>query len=230
MDDPKQLQDVVAGLAARVARVEAEAAIRRLHHAYGYFMDYCWYDEVIDLFADDGEAVFLSGVYRGRDSLARLYKAFLGEAYTSGQRGPVRGFLADHFLSQEVITLAEDGQSAQLRGRALLVLGSHNSRTERHPALPDQVYEAGLYENHYVCQGGVWKIKRLEYALQWQALYDKGWTHTETDLPPQVPVFPESPVGPDYLIENTRRVWPERSAVAFHYRHPVTGQVIGGGA
>ena len=228
MNDSGTLARQLAELANRVSRLEAEAAIRRLHHAYGYFMDSCWYDEVIALFAADGEAVFLSGVYRGHESLARLYKTFLGQAYTRGETGPVYGFLADHFLMQDVITVAPDGLSARMRGRALLVLGSHESRKDRHPQLPDQVYEAGLYENQYVCDGGVWKIQRLEYALQWQALYEKGWTHTKTDLPPAVPPYPESPIGPDYLIDNTRKVWPERSAVEFHYRHPVTGERIAG--
>lgn len=212
---------------ARLARVEAEAAIRRLHHAYGYFMDYCWYDEAIDLFAEDGEAVFLSGVYRGKPSLARLYKDFLGQAYTRGERGPVQGFLADHFLLQDVITIADDGLRAKGRFRALLMLGSHESRAGGGAPLPDQVYEAGLYENDYVREGGVWKIRRLEYALQWQALYDKGWAHTVTDLPPAMPLFPESPVGPDERIARVRAVWPERSPLEFHYPHPVTGRPIG---
>jgi len=226
MDELPQLLEQVAGLSRKFARLGAETTIRKLHHAYGYFMDYCWYDEVIDLFAEDGEAVFLSGVYKGHDSLARLYKTFLGQAYTSGHDGPIYGFLAEHFLMQDVITVSEDCKSAKLRGRALLVLGSHESRTERHPQLPDQVYEAGLYENDYVCEDGVWKIRRLEYALQWQALYEKGWAHTRTDLPPAVPPYPESPIGPDYLIDITRKVWPERSAFEFHYTHPVTGKPI----
>ena len=213
-------------LAARFAQVEAEAAIRRLHHAYGFFMDYCWYDDVIDLFAEDGEAIFLSGVYKGHASLERLYKSFLGQAYTGGEAGPIRGFLADHFLMQDVVTVSADLASARMRGRALLILGSHESRIDRPPQLPDQVYEAGLYENEYVRMDGVWKIQRLEYALQWQALYDKGWAHTETDLPPDIPPYPESPVGPDFLIESTRKVWPERSAFEFHYPHPVTGKPI----
>lgn len=226
MDETAQLRAQLNDLAARFSRLESEAEIRRLHHAYGFFMDYCWYDEVIDLFAEDGEAVFLSGVYKGRASLERLYKTFLGQAYTAGQPGPLRGFLADHFLMQDVITVAADGASARMRGRALMVLGSHESRADKPPQIPDQVYEAGLYENEYVCEAGVWKIKRLEYALQWQALYEKGWAHTETDLPPDVPPYPESPIGPDYLIEKTRKVWPERSAVQFHYAHPVTGRPI----
>jgi hypothetical protein len=226
MSEDAGLRQLVNDMATRLARLEAEAAVRRLHHAYGYYMDYCWYDEVIDLFASNGEAVFLSGIYRGRASLERLYKTFLGQAYTGGQIGPIHGFLADHFLMQDVITVAADGQSAKMRGRALLVLGSHESRENAPPQLPQQVYEAGLYENDYVLEDGVWKIARLEYALQWQALYDKGWAHTATDLPPQVPPFPESPVGPDYLIDTTRKVWPERSAMDMHFANPVTGKPV----
>lgn len=226
MDDETRLGEELAAIRGRLARLEAEAQIRRLHHAYGYFMDYCLYDEVIDLFSDDGEAVFLSGVYKGRASLERLYKTFLGQAYTGGQVGPIHGFLADHFLMQDVITVGPDLQTARMRGRALLVLGSHESRVNPPPQLPPQVYEAGLYENDYVCDGGIWKIGRLEYALQWQALYEKGWAHTQTDLPPAVPCYPESPIGPDFLIETTRKVWPERSPFAFHYTNPVTGKTI----
>lgn len=221
------LQRQISAMATRLERLEAESAIRRLHHAYGYFMDYCWYDEVIDLFASDGEAVFLSGVYKGRASLQRLYKTFLGQAYTGGEAGPVYGFLADHLLMQDVITLSEDGERAKMRGRALLVLGSHESRQNAPPQLPQQVYEAGMYENDYVLEDGVWKIQRLEYALQWQALYDKGWAHTKTDLPPQVPAFPESPIGPDFMIESARKVWPERSAMEMHFANPVTGRPVG---
>lgn len=226
MDEIASLRAEIGVVSERLNRLEAEAAIRRLHHAYGYFMDYCRYDEVIALFAADGEAVFLSGVYKGHNSLERLYKTFLGQAYTGGERGPINGFLADHFLMQDVITLSPDARSAKMRGRALLMLGSHESRQNRPPQLPDQVYEAGLYENDYVLEDGVWKIARLEYALQWQALYDKGWTHTATDLPPAVPAYPEGPIGPDFLIESTRKVWPERSEFEFHYLHPVTGKEI----
>lgn len=227
MDDTAQLRELVGSMNARLERLESESAIRRLHNAYGYYMDYCLYDQVIDLFSKEGEAVFLSGVYKGRESLERLYITFLGQAYTGGVPGPLYGFLADHFLMQDVITLSDDGKSAKMRGRALLVLGSHESRKDAPPQLPQQVYEAGLYENDYVLEDGVWKIARLEYALQWQALYEKGWAHTETDLPPQVPPFPESPIGPDFLIDTTRKVWPERSAMEFHYTNPVTGKPVG---
>jgi hypothetical protein len=226
MNEEQDLRQAVVDLSRRLGRIEDETAIRRLHHAYGYLMDYCRFDDVIDLFCENGEAVFLSGVYRGRKGLQRLYKDFLQAAYTRGQPGPIYGFLADHLLLQDVITVAEDRATAKGRFRALLVLGSHESRPDTPPELPQQVYEAGLYENEYVREAGTWKIRRLEYALQWQALYEKGWAHTTTNLPPALKPFPEDPLGPDYLLDTQRAVWPARSPVAFHYVHPVTGRPL----
>jgi SnoaL-like domain len=226
MNELEELKAEVRSLATRVGMLEDLAAIRRLHHAYGYFMDYCRFDEVIDLFSADGEAVFLSGVYRGRTGLERLYKKFLQGAYTGGRTGPLYGFLVDHFQMQDVITVAPDRGSAKARFRALLMLGSHESRPDPPPHLPAQVYEAGLYENDYVREGGIWKIRRLEYALQWQALYEKGWAHTRTDLPPALKPYPHDPLGPDELLPIQRGVWPDRTPYEFHYVHPVTGQPL----
>ena len=62
-----ELTRTVAQLSHRLSAVEDVEAIRRLHHVYGYYMDYCRVDQVISLFSKDGEAVFLSGVYRGQD-------------------------------------------------------------------------------------------------------------------------------------------------------------------
>ena len=220
----EDLRAAVAELTRRVEQMEDLAAIRRLHHAYGYLMDYCRYDDVIDLFAANGEAVFLSGVYRGRRSLERLYKDFLQAAYTQGKTGPIYGFIVDHFLMQDVITVAPDRLTAKGRFRALLALGSHETRPDKSPRLPDQLFEAGLYENTYVREDGLWKIQRLEYALQWQALYEKGWARTETNLPPALKPYPEDPLGPDEVLPIQRGVWPERTHYEFHYPHPVTGR------
>jgi hypothetical protein len=223
MDDKDAL---IAQLSARVARLEDVEAIRRLHYIYGYLMDYNRYAEVIDLFAEDGEAIFMSGVYKGRASLVRLYQTWLGEAYTHGKPGPIYGFIVDHHLMQEVITIADDRKTAKMRGRAYLCLGSHESRPDMPDYLPRQAYEASIYENTYVNDAGVWKIQRLEYALQWQALYEKGWTHTRTDLQPATQTYPDNPVGPDIILPEKRGVWPERTAFAFHYPNPVSGKPL----
>lgn len=224
MTELEKLKKKVRALTERVGALEDVNAIRKLHFAYGYYMDVTRYDEVVKLFAEDGEVIFLSGVYRGHESIARLYKGWFQTFFTEGRPGPVNGFLLDHFQMQDIITVAPDGETAKGRFRALLAGGNHESRAYRPEGLPDQFYEAGIYENDYVREDGVWKIKRLDYVLQWQAEYEKGWTHTTSHLQPATRTYPENPVGPDEILTERRPAWPDRQDVPEHYLHPVTGE------
>ena len=63
----------IAALTARIDKLEHELAIqqdihqiRRVQYTYGYFIDKSQYNEVVDLFADDGDVWFLGGIYRGK--------------------------------------------------------------------------------------------------------------------------------------------------------------------
>ncbi len=70
----------IAALTARIEKLEHELAIeqdvnqiRRVQYTYGYFIDKSQYNEVVDLFADDGEVWFLGGIYKGKAGVRRLY-------------------------------------------------------------------------------------------------------------------------------------------------------------
>jgi hypothetical protein len=224
MSEIETLRRQVEALTGRVGTLEDVNAIRKLHFAYGYYMDVTRYDEVVKLFTADGEVIFLSGIYRGHESIARLYKGWFQKFFTEGKPGPVHGFLLDHFQMQDIITVAPDRKTAKGRFRALLAGGNHESRAYKPAGLPDQFYEAGIYENNYVREDGVWKIRRLDYVLQWQAEYEKGWTHTTSHLQPATATYPENPIGPDEILPETRPAWPDRQDVPEHYAHPVTGE------
>ena len=51
---------------------------------------------------------------------------------------------------------------------------------------------------------GVWKIKRLNYNMLWQADYEPGWAKSGVHLPPLTKTFPEDPRGPDELLPKCR--------------------------
>lgn len=225
MGEPVGLKARVDALARRVDTLEDVNDIRKLHYAYGYYIDVCQYDEVVQLFARDGEVVFLSGLYRGHEGIARLYKSWFQQFFTQGRPGPEYGFLLDHFQMQDIITVAPDRRTAKGRFRCLLAGGNHQSRTYKPEGLPQQFYEAGLYENDYVREDGVWKIRRLDYIVQWQADYEKGWANTVAHLQPQAVAYPENPLGPDLLLDDVRQTWPHRQPVPMHYAHPVMGGV-----
>jgi hypothetical protein len=226
MSEIEDLKSTVAALAERVGTLEDLNAIRKLHYAYGYYIDYNRPDEVAELFSDDAEIVFLSGIYRGKEGARRLYGTWFQNLFTQGQPGPVYGFLLDHFQMQDIITVAPDRQTAKGRFRAILFGGNHESRDYKPEGLPDQFYEAGIYENDYVREDGVWKIRRLDYVVQWQAEYEKGWYNTVAHLQPAIQTYPENPLGPDVLIDAPRQTWPHRQELAMHYAHPVLGRAL----
>ncbi len=144
----------LSALEHRVGELEDINAIRRLHWAYGYYIDFNRAEDVVQLFAEDGAVVFLSGEYRGHDGVRRLYGTWFQNFFTRGVNGPVDGFLLDHFQMQDIITVAPDRQTAKGRFRGLLMGGCHESRDYKPEGLPLQFYEAGLYENDYVREGG----------------------------------------------------------------------------
>jgi hypothetical protein len=221
-------------LIARIEKLEHELgvvqdvlAIRKLQFSYGYFMDKGLYDEVVDLFAREGELYFMGGVFRGRAGLERLYCGRLRNGFTEGRNGPVYGFLADHMQLQDIVDVAPGRQSAKGRFRALMQAGSHVTRANPNPRLPLQWWEAGVYENIYVKEDGVWKIGRLDYNMFWQADFDKGWSHAAPYAGAFFEkTFPEDPGGPDEILKRSTAFWPETPVAPFHYVHPVTGKPI----
>jgi hypothetical protein len=223
-----ELETRLKELEHRVGELEDINAIRRLHWAYGYYIDFNRAEDVVQLFARNGSVVFLSGEYLGHDGVRRLYGTWFHNYFTKGEVGPVYGFLLDHFQMQDIITVAPDRQTAKGRFRGMLFGGSHESRQYKPEGLPLQFMEAGLYENDYVREDGVWKIKRLDYMMQWQADYDDGWSKTVAHLQPATETYPKNPLGPDVLLspDKVRKTWPHRQDVPMHFAHPRFGDLL----
>ena len=121
-----------------------------MQHAYGYYVDRALWDDVADLFADDGTIeIGLDGVYVGK-ARVREYLYALG----GGRQGLVDGELNEHLQVMPVITVAPDGSTAKARWRAITLTGELGG---------DAFWGEGPYENEYVKDGGVWKIKTLHW-------------------------------------------------------------------
>ena len=222
-DEITALKKEMAELRNEIGRLKDKNEIRELQYKYGYYLDKCLYDEVVDLFSENGQATFLNGVYRGKESIRRLMCGWFRELFADGHNGPIYGFMLDHLLLQDIITVAPDGQTAKGRFRCLMLAGTHESRPEV-PGMPRACWEAGIYEHTYEKENGVWKISIYDYSLLWQADYHKGWSVGGALLPPLQKTYPEDPNGPDALLPSTPPVWPETRVVPFHYAHPVTGE------
>ena len=223
-DELSALKAQVELLTRQVGVLEDTHAVRTLHFKYGYYLDACLYDDVVDLFAEDAELKFLNGIYRGKAGVRRLYCDWLRTLWTGGRNGPVHGLLYDHLILQDIVEVAPDRLTAKGRFRAVMMGGFHESVPMGDKPMPRQSWEAGVYENLYVKQDGVWKFKRFDYNMLWQADYEKGWGRSEVHLKPLTRTFPEDPLGPDELTAETPQAWPNTRIVPFHYPHPVTGK------
>ncbi len=223
----EQLEKEITTLRHEVGIQNDREEIRTLVFKYGYYLDKCLYDEVVDLFAENGTAVFLNGAFRGKESIRRLMCGWFREMFAQGHNGPVYGFILDHLLLQDIVTVAPDRMTAKGRFRCLMIASTHESRAVV-PGMPRNCWEAGIYEHSFVKEDGVWKIGDYNYGLLWQADEREGWSKGGVLLPPLTRLFPEDPNGPDELLASIPPAWPETRVVPFHYPHPVTGEYWGG--
>lgn len=221
-DQVAELETRIADLERRLSRAEDIEAIRRLQYQYGYYLDKTYYDEVVELFADEGAEVrFLHGVFHGKEGVRRLYAGRFKNKFADGNNGPRYGRLLDHPQMQGIITVADDGLSAKARFRSVMQAGTH----ETVPGFR-QWWEGGIYENQYVKQNGQWRIKLLDFRSLWQGQFDQGWAKCPVEYEGYLTeTYPSDPHGPDEIVEDWF-MFPHTETVPFHYDHPVTGAKV----
>ena len=211
-DQDADLKNQIDRLSGRLGILEDENAIRRLHETYEHLLNSCRYEEVTNLFTEDGEVIFNGGIFRGKSGgVRRLY----GERFKQGLAGrkiePAPGFPTDAGLQQDSVKVATDRKSARARFSYSIQVGA--------PIVPESQlvkmarlhgegimkwWEGGTYEVFYLKDtgDGGWKIRKLEYRVLSSADYRPGKSHAG---PISVPLFskayPEDPAGPDLLTD-----------------------------
>lgn len=233
-DESGALKEQVDRLSNQLGMLEDTNAIRKLHQAYGFYLDKGIYEEIVNLFAGDGEVYFNSGIFVGKDNgVRRLYVDHFGGRFTGEKNGPVHGFLLDHTQEQDIVEVAPDRKSARARFHCFMQAGapiaSKSSLMEMARLQGQGVmqwWEGGIYDNSYVKEGDIWKIKRLDYRAMWQADYALGWSYAIPGcIPPFSKTYPEDPTGPDKLIPPAPELRANTDVVDFLFPHPVTGKL-----
>jgi hypothetical protein len=201
----------LAAVRTRAARIDDVNEIENLQGSYGYYADKMLWDEVVDLFADDGTLeIGPSGVYVGKDSIRRYLLSLSG-----GSQGPLEGVLNEHFQLQPIVTVAADGLTAQGRWRLFLMNGVSGSGSGGN-------WGEGLYENEYVKENGVWKIRALHWFANFVAPYEGGWLNAD---PKAIESYAMGRgVTPDRPPSVAYEPYPGVFVPPFHYPNPVTGQ------
>ena len=203
-DDVSATLDAVDKL---LVKVEDEHAIERLHSVYGYYLARNQWDDLANIFANDGTIeIALRGRYIGHDSIRRNLNLY-------GEQGIAPGFLHHHMQYQGVIDIAPDGKTAKMRSRALSMMGQYGQYAQ---------WMGGVYENEYVKEDGIWKIKVDHVFNTYFVPYEGGWTNA---VPRPAPGITESN-PPDLPPSMQFEMFPKAFLPPFHYPNPVTGKPI----
>jgi hypothetical protein len=203
MPDEKTLTHGLRDLLGRAQRLNDQQEVENLQHIYGYYVDRKMWNDVADLFSDDGTMeIGLGGVYAGRKSIRHALEQF-------GPQGLSEGELNDHLQLQTLTSISPDGLRARARGSELIMSGKYGVSGE---------WGLGVFENEYVKQDGIWRIRSMHIYPVMRADYDKGWAKDAKPAPAINKKFP-----PDRPPTAAYEIFPKFYIPKFHYDNPVTG-------
>jgi hypothetical protein len=219
-DIEKRLTDAERHLDAAIA----VDAVENLNSSYGYYIDESDWDRMADTFAATAGAKEITGVgtYVGRERIRKILNL----------RGPRGGrsatFFTIHQLTQPVIHIAEDGQSAKARLRLFQLGGNADGSSGS--------WIGGIYENTAVKENGEWKFGIQDLHHIYNAPYRTGWTKMNAPAAaagggrgPAPPPRYAADFPPDRPIRARQYAFPEIVEPAFHYRNPVSNRMPASG-
>ncbi len=204
-----KLQARVEELEKRLQTLEDIEAIKKLQRAYGYFLDKCMWDELVDCFSEDGSLELAQrGVYVGKKNIRKLM-----DLMPDAQKGIKYGILMNHMNLQGIVNIDSDGKTAKGRWRMFGQVGKIGEKA---------FWAEGTYENTYVKEDGVWKAKSMHVYTTFMTPFDKGWAVPYENFIP----LPDESVPPDMPPTEVYGDYPDVYIPPFHYVHPVTGKPV----
>ncbi|HYC23721.1 MAG TPA: nuclear transport factor 2 family protein [Candidatus Bathyarchaeia archaeon] len=150
----------LADLEARIQRIEDIAAIQQLKYKYWRCLDQKAWAELAECFSEDATVSYGSGKYHfsGRDRIMK----FLSESL-----GVDSGSIGIHHGHHPEIELRS---ATTARGRWALYNYLINTKQNR------GVREGAFYEDEYVKQDGVWRIRHTGYTY----VFHEEWSRDDT--------------------------------------------------
>jgi hypothetical protein len=164
--DPQQdtgvTNEQLQALVTRVQTLEDVNAIQKLQANYVHSLFTQRYESIPALYAQNNPDVSVefsdSGMFKGIESVTRLYTAF-------AQTREIPGFFILHMAVDPYIEIADDGQSARSHW---LSPGASNS-----PSASSWIW--GPYYVDYVKENGAWKILHSNLAPLFRNPYQYSW-------------------------------------------------------
>jgi len=205
--DAPETDATLASLQQRIDRLNDEDRIRNLQSAYGYYQDRKMWDDVVDLFADDGLVeIGGQGIWSGKAGVRRWLE-------TMGPAGLRHGQLNDQVQMDTTVTILPGGNEAWARGIELGMLGEADEEKGW--------WQVTVFRNRFVRENGVWKIREMRRFPLMKTDIFEGWGKSRIVDP-----MPAGEHAPDKPVPAADAVKPGLAMPAFLGPHPVTGQPV----
>jgi hypothetical protein len=198
-------------LEARIQTIEDIEAIRKLQHAYNYYLEHWQEDEVVDLFSDSPDVtveVGETGLYKGKEG-ARKFFAYRN-VFGAKTDKPTPEFLHLLFPLSGIIDVDPGNKTAKGRWYGFGCLSIPAGEKIR------PVFITGVWENEYIKENGKWKFKKLFFNTIFRTPYEDGWVKTPYVKRPHPDNLPAP--GPNTHFEP----YPNANIFPYHYKNPVT--------
>ena len=196
----------LAALEERISVMNDEDQVRNLQNAYGYYMDRKMWDDVTDLFTSDGAlSIATVGVYDGPKSIRRALER-------SGPAGVKHGQLNELMQLDMSVAIEPGGMEARARGIEFGMLGEADKGTA--------FYTLAIFENRYVKQNDIWRIREMRLFPLMKTEYAQGWAKSQVNDPP-----PAKEHAPDRQVLASD-VMTSGAIPVFFAANPVTGKPV----
>ena len=217
----ESLEAKVEAMEKELSRLKDIDAIRRVEHAYNWYLVQWMPDEIVDLFADrkDISARFPEGRFVGKKSVDHFYR------FVNPNHNPEIMHQMMHM--SDIIDISEDGKTGKGRWWGFGAIAIPKRGTSEIVA----AMVCGIYENDFIKENDIWKLWHLDWTPLYYFLPEVGWVDKERLAEPGPPLpLPEGGVGvaeglnPD---EPAKEIWysyPSGYIMPFHFKHPVTGK------
>jgi hypothetical protein len=216
----ESIEAKVEAMDRELTRLRDIDAIRRVEHAYNYYLVMWMHDEIIDLFADrdDTTLEWPEGTFFGKDGLSRFYRNI------NPNKDPE--FLHQMMHLSDIIDIAEDGKTGKGRwwGFGAIAVPQGDGGIV-------QAMVCGVYENDFIKENDIWKLWKIKWVPVYYFLPAVGWVKEEQLVGPGPPLPGEEGEAsiPDWWqsdlpTKNIPYSYPSGYILPFHFKHPVTGK------
>lgn len=197
----------LAELEERIAVMNDESLVRNLQASYGYYVNRRSWDDVTDLFTADGVyEVGGVGVYKGTAGVRKALERM-------GPAGLTHGVLNDKLQFDTVVSFSSGRREAHVRGMELGLLGDADKG--------EAYWEVSVYDNRFVKEDGLWKVREMRVFPIFRSEYSKGWGKNRI-----VETAQAGALAPSAALPADDSGEQDRLIPAFVSVHPVTGKPI----